>query len=60
MSNEDVIRFLEYVLIFRELEVYIETGVLLLERHMMERMTSKGKGVVIEEIMDHDVNDAVR
>ncbi|GJS62015.1 RNA-directed DNA polymerase, eukaryota, reverse transcriptase zinc-binding domain protein [Tanacetum coccineum] len=26
---------------------------------MMERMTSKGKGVVIEEIMDHDVNDVV-
>ncbi|GKF20342.1 hypothetical protein Tco_0068980 [Tanacetum coccineum] len=55
MSDEDVIRFLEYVPRFRELEVYIETGVLVVERHMIERMTSKGKGVVIEEIMDHDV-----
>nr|GEW05143.1 hypothetical protein [Tanacetum cinerariifolium] len=27
---------------------------------MMKRMTSKGKGVWIEEIVDHDVNDAVR
>ncbi|GJW44397.1 hypothetical protein Tco_0073196 [Tanacetum coccineum] len=36
-------------------EVYIETGVLLVERHMMERMMSMGKGVVIEEIVDHDV-----
>ncbi|GJZ52841.1 hypothetical protein Tco_0607726 [Tanacetum coccineum] len=25
----------------------------------MKRMTSKGKGVVIEETMDHDVNDAI-
>nr|GEX58457.1 O-fucosyltransferase family protein [Tanacetum cinerariifolium] len=27
---------------------------------MMEQITSKGKGVLIEKIMDHDVNDAVR
>ncbi|GKD63189.1 hypothetical protein Tco_1305297 [Tanacetum coccineum] len=49
----------EYVPRFREVEVYIKTGVSLVERHMMEQMTSKGKGVVIEEIMDHDVNDVV-
>ncbi|GJW73730.1 hypothetical protein Tco_0133100 [Tanacetum coccineum] len=59
MSDEDVIRFLEYVPRFRDLEVYIEIGVSLVKRHMIEGMTSKGKGVMIEEIMDHDVNDVV-
>nr|GEY69731.1 zinc finger, CCHC-type [Tanacetum cinerariifolium] len=29
-------------------------------RHMMKQITSKGKGVLLEEIIDHDVNDAVR
>ncbi|GJV07811.1 hypothetical protein Tco_1345467 [Tanacetum coccineum] len=29
------------------------------EKHIIERMKSKGKAVLIEEIMDHDVNDAV-
>nr|GEV31357.1 hypothetical protein [Tanacetum cinerariifolium] len=29
------------------------------ERQMMERMTSKGKGAVIEKIVDHNVNDVV-
>ncbi|GJW23838.1 hypothetical protein Tco_0037649 [Tanacetum coccineum] len=59
MSDEYVIRFLEYVPRFREVEVYTETGVSLVERHTMERMTSKGKSVVIEEIVDHDVNNVV-
>ncbi|GJY63307.1 hypothetical protein Tco_0464767 [Tanacetum coccineum] len=59
MSDEDVIRFLDYVPRFREVDVYIETDVSLVERHMMKRMTSKGKGVVTEEFMDHDVNDVV-
>nr|GEV65740.1 transposase, MuDR [Tanacetum cinerariifolium] len=59
MSNEDVIRLLVYVPRFRKLEVYIEIGVSLVQRNMIEGMTSKGKGVVIEEIMDHDVSDAV-
>ncbi|GJT66933.1 hypothetical protein Tco_1018413 [Tanacetum coccineum] len=57
MSDEDVIRFLEYVPRFREVEVYTETGVSLVERHMMERMKSKGKSVVI--IVDHHVNNVV-
>ncbi|GKA27173.1 hypothetical protein Tco_0713341 [Tanacetum coccineum] len=42
-----------------EVEVYIETDVSLVEKHIIERMKSKGKAVLIEEIMDHDVNDAV-
>ncbi|GJZ64337.1 hypothetical protein Tco_0620758 [Tanacetum coccineum] len=55
MSDQDVVKFLEYVPIFRELE-YIETDVLLVERHMMEGMMSKGKSVVIKEIVyAHDV-----
>ncbi|GJT16411.1 hypothetical protein Tco_0875117 [Tanacetum coccineum] len=48
----------EYVPRFRDVEGYIKTGVSLVESHMMEQMTSKGKGVVIEEIVDNDV-DAV-
>ncbi|GJR07612.1 RNA-directed DNA polymerase, eukaryota, reverse transcriptase zinc-binding domain protein [Tanacetum coccineum] len=54
---EDVSRFLEYVPRFREVEVYIETTVSMVERHMMKRMTSNGKGVMIEEIVDHDFNN---
>ncbi|GJZ65324.1 ty3-gypsy retrotransposon protein, partial [Tanacetum coccineum] len=30
------------------------------EKHLMEQVTSKGKVVLIEEIVDHDVNDVVR
>ncbi|GKC49248.1 hypothetical protein Tco_1071993 [Tanacetum coccineum] len=59
MSEEDVIIFLEYVPRFREVEVCIATGVSLVEKHLMERMTSKGMAVLIEEIMDHDINDVV-
>ncbi|GJV95313.1 hypothetical protein Tco_1546890 [Tanacetum coccineum] len=59
MSEEDVIRFLEYVPRFREVEVYIETDVSFVEKHLMERMTSKGKAMLIEEIVDHDVNDPI-
>ncbi|PWA52790.1 transposase, MuDR [Artemisia annua] len=58
-SEEDVRRLVEYVHIFTQLELYIETGVSVVECEMMERMMSKGKGVVIEEIVDHDVNDNV-
>nr|GEV81602.1 vacuolar proton-inorganic pyrophosphatase [Tanacetum cinerariifolium] len=39
MSDKDVIRFLDYVPRFREVGVYIETSVALVERQMMERMT---------------------
>nr|GEY05729.1 zinc finger, CCHC-type [Tanacetum cinerariifolium] len=59
MSDKDVIRFLKYVPRFREVEVYTETRVSLVERHMMERMEIMGKGVLIEEIMDDKVNHAV-
>ncbi|PWA70834.1 hypothetical protein CTI12_AA285380 [Artemisia annua] len=58
-SEEDVRRLVEYVPIFTQLELYIETGISVVECEMMERMMSKGKGVVIEEIVDHDVNDDV-
>ncbi|PWA49281.1 hypothetical protein CTI12_AA481420 [Artemisia annua] len=58
-SEEDVRRLVEYVPISTQLELYIETGVSVVECEMMERMMTKGKGVVIEEIVDHDVNDAV-
>ncbi|GJS60387.1 hypothetical protein Tco_0655171 [Tanacetum coccineum] len=56
MSEEDMIIFLKYVPRFREVEVYIETNVSLVERHMIEQMTSTK---LIKEIMDYDVNDTV-
>jgi hypothetical protein len=59
-SDEDVKTLVEYVPIFTQLELYIETGVSIVECEMMERMMTKGKGVVIEEIVDDDVNDAAR
>ncbi|PWA91638.1 hypothetical protein CTI12_AA023690 [Artemisia annua] len=58
-SEEDVRRLVEYVPIFTQLELYIETGVSVVECEMMEQMIRKGKGVVIEEIVDHDVNDDI-
>ncbi|GKB33512.1 ribonuclease H-like domain-containing protein [Tanacetum coccineum] len=48
MSDEDVIKILEYVFEFREMGVHIKTDVSLVERHIMKIMTSKGEGVVIE------------
>nr|GEV16201.1 hypothetical protein [Tanacetum cinerariifolium] len=59
MSEEDVIKFLKYVPRLREVEVYIETNFSFVDKHLMKRMTSKGKAVLIEEIVDHDVNDVV-
>ncbi|GKB87251.1 hypothetical protein Tco_0959523 [Tanacetum coccineum] len=59
MCDKYVIRFLEYFPRFKEVEVYVKISVSLVVRHMMKRMTSKGKGVVIEETVDHDVNDAI-
>ncbi|GJT67551.1 hypothetical protein Tco_1019031, partial [Tanacetum coccineum] len=44
MSEEDVIRVLEYVPRFREVEVYIEIGISLVEKHLMERMTNADSG----------------
>ncbi|PWA58579.1 hypothetical protein CTI12_AA361660 [Artemisia annua] len=58
-SEEDVRRLVQYVPIFTQLELHIETGVSVVECEMMERMMSKGKGVVIEEIVDHDVTRIV-
>ncbi|PWA76468.1 hypothetical protein CTI12_AA235150 [Artemisia annua] len=48
-SEEDVRRLVEYVPIFTQLELYIETGVSVVECEMMERMMSKGKGDVAGE-----------
>ncbi|PWA65083.1 hypothetical protein CTI12_AA258010 [Artemisia annua] len=57
-SDEDVKTLVEYVPFFTQLELYIETGVSIVECEMMDRMMTKGKGVVKEEIVDDDVNEA--
>ncbi|PWA44570.1 hypothetical protein CTI12_AA514650 [Artemisia annua] len=56
-SDEDVKTLVEYVPFFTQLELYIETGVSIVECEMMDRMMTKGKGVVKEEIVDDDVNE---
>ncbi|PWA86677.1 hypothetical protein CTI12_AA130470 [Artemisia annua] len=57
-SDEDVKTLVEYVPFFTQLELYIETGVSIVECEMMDRMMTKRKGVVNEEIVDDDVNEA--
>ena len=57
-SDEDVNTLLEYVPIFTQLDLYIETVVSIVECEMMDRMMTKGKGVVIEEIVGDDMNEA--
>ncbi|GJW01312.1 hypothetical protein Tco_1556563 [Tanacetum coccineum] len=52
ISHQDVLSLLKYVPSYKEIEVYIK-------KHMMEVVSGKGKGVVIEEIMEDDeVNEA--
>ncbi|PWA79711.1 hypothetical protein CTI12_AA202720 [Artemisia annua] len=57
-SDEDVKTLMEYVPFFTQFELYIETDVSIVECEMMDRMMTKGKGVVKEEIVDDDVNEA--
>ncbi|GKC36686.1 hypothetical protein Tco_1049070, partial [Tanacetum coccineum] len=52
ISHQDVLSLLKYVPSYKEIEVYVE-------KHTMEVVSGKGKGVVIEEIMEDDeVNEA--
>nr|GEY95177.1 hypothetical protein [Tanacetum cinerariifolium] len=60
MCDQDVISAFKFVLDLEKIEVYIETGVSLVEMHLMKGMMSHGKGVVIEEIMDdNEVKEAI-
>ncbi|GJW28296.1 hypothetical protein Tco_0045171 [Tanacetum coccineum] len=47
MSNQDVLSLLQYVPIYKEIEVYVE-------KNMMEVVLGMGKGVVIEEVVEDD------
>ncbi|GKC18013.1 ribonuclease H-like domain-containing protein, partial [Tanacetum coccineum] len=47
MSNQDVLSLLQYVPIYKEIEVYVENNT-------MEVVLGTGKGVVIEEVVDDD------
>ncbi|GJY99015.1 hypothetical protein Tco_0516445 [Tanacetum coccineum] len=52
ISHQDLLSLLKYVPSYKEIEVYVE-------KHMMEVVSGKGKGVVIKEIMEDDkVNEA--
>ncbi|GJX29458.1 hypothetical protein Tco_0237537 [Tanacetum coccineum] len=54
MSDEYVLSLLWHVPRDREIEVYIENDVSLVEKQMMEVRLAKGNGVLIEEIDDLD------
>ncbi|GJW32693.1 hypothetical protein Tco_0052725 [Tanacetum coccineum] len=47
ISHQDVLSLLKYVPSYKEIEVYVE-------KHMMKVVSGKGKGVVIEEIIEDD------
>ncbi|PWA97584.1 transposase, MuDR, MULE transposase domain protein [Artemisia annua] len=55
ISEEHVVILLKYVPRFKEIEVYIETYVSLVEQHLMEMRSRRGKGVVIEDIEEGDL-----
>nr|GEX45475.1 transposase, MuDR, MULE transposase domain protein [Tanacetum cinerariifolium]GEY13202.1 transposase, MuDR, MULE transposase domain protein [Tanacetum cinerariifolium] len=61
MANSDVIKLWNYVIGCKEVEVYIKTGVSLVELHLVELVVSQsqikgvGKGVVVEEIVEDNV-----
>ncbi|GJV04456.1 hypothetical protein Tco_1338025 [Tanacetum coccineum] len=61
MTNVDVIKLLNYVTGCKEIEVYIETDVSLVELHLVELVVSQshikgvGNGVVIKEIVEDNV-----
>nr|GEU49840.1 Gag-Pol polyprotein [Tanacetum cinerariifolium] len=57
LGDEDVLTLLKYVPKFREIEVYVESFVSLVEQHIREISTFKGKGVVIEEIVEDSILD---
>nr|GEW17312.1 transposase, MuDR, MULE transposase domain protein [Tanacetum cinerariifolium] len=54
MADKDVVKLLQYVPRFKEVNVYVEEDVLVVEQHMIEvRFTNEhSKGLVIEEIVE--------
>jgi hypothetical protein len=56
MSDKDAIRLMEFVPRFRELELYIKTGVSLVECHMMERMMSNVNDVIRKDLNSESGN----
>ncbi|GJS03090.1 hypothetical protein Tco_0319598 [Tanacetum coccineum] len=57
MSNEDVVSLLKYVPRDREIEVYVDNDVSLVEKRMMEVSLGKGNGVLIEENVEKMIDD---
>ncbi|GJX04024.1 hypothetical protein Tco_0189940 [Tanacetum coccineum] len=59
MTDEDVIKLLNYVPMYKEIKVYIEIDVSLVQQHLVELLVSQskcvGNGVVIEEIVEDNV-----
>ncbi|GJZ44624.1 serine-threonine/tyrosine-protein kinase catalytic domain-containing protein [Tanacetum coccineum] len=57
MADADVIKLLNYVCGCKEIKVYIETGVSLVELHLLELLASQSqsKGVVIEKIVEDNI-----
>nr|GEY31827.1 hypothetical protein [Tanacetum cinerariifolium] len=64
-ANADVIKLLNYVPTCKEILVYIETDLLLLEQHLAELLVSHsqskgvGNGVVLEKIVEDNVVSSI-
>ncbi|GJS06808.1 hypothetical protein Tco_0363604 [Tanacetum coccineum] len=54
IADEDVVTLLKYVPRFKEIEVYVEVDVSLVEQHMLKVRSRQSKGLVIEEIVKDD------
>ncbi|GJS57803.1 hypothetical protein Tco_0652587 [Tanacetum coccineum] len=57
IGDEYVLTLLKYVPKFIEIKVYVEVDVSLVKQYIRKVMSGKGKGVVIEEIVEDDVLD---
>nr|GEY60400.1 hypothetical protein [Tanacetum cinerariifolium] len=57
MCDQDLVSLLKYIPRYREIEVYIETGVSSVEIHMMNVRLSQGKGVLIEKIVEDNLGE---
>nr|GEU59869.1 zinc finger, CCHC-type [Tanacetum cinerariifolium] len=53
-SDEDVLSLLWHAPKYREIEVYVDNGISLVKKKMMEVSLAKGKGVLVEEIFEDD------
>ena len=56
MSDQDVLTLLKFVPRYKEIDIYVETDVSLVEKHMLlVRVFQSSQGLVIEQIVEYYV-----